>query len=413
MKKKILFFCNLFLFIGSNNSQIDLNFPKSTPPDSSILSQKKIVYKFSVNGVVTASAFCQDGVFGMGDGAVTMWANAVQPDKQKLQTGFDIRKTWLILKSTAYNLPNKWEASGRVELDLLGGFSGVGGMSDENILPRIRLAYLELYKNRTRIRFGQNWTPLVAFFPTSITHFAMGYGSAGGIGFRNPGIFLYQHLNKTNAKVKVRLDAAVFRGSWSGSNSSDPFKRDEGEIGIPQMELGLNVSRMDKPFKWEMALVGHYDRKNLYNATTTEYKKLDGYALQFGGRLMYKNFSFQANAYTGRAIGQLWGNLLQFGDIEGSGAWAQLSYKFLKNWTLSVMSGLDDPKDSHVLNSIMGNSRLANYVIVPMLKYDFGPVQIGFEWFYAQTKWNIQNGSFNSIKSTYANQYALGVSYTF
>lgn len=405
----------LFIMLLSFGSyaQIDLNFPVIKQPDSTALrNSDKPIIKTSLNGVITASSFYQDGTFGMGDGSITMWANPSQPTDKQNQFGGDLRKTWIILKATAFNLPDNWTASGRVEFDFLGGMSGQGGFADENLTPRLRIGYIELFKNSTRIRIGQAWTPMVANFPVSVTHFAMGYGAAGGIGFRNPGFFLYQHLNGKNSKTKLRLDAAVFRGSWTGG-AGEPDGRDAGEIGIPQTEIGLFLENNSKKMKWEINAVAHYDEKELYNATTEKYNTLRGRAIQLGTKITYDKLSLQGNTYWGQAIAQSWGNLLQFGDIQGNGAWGQIGYKFNKRIGAWFMYGYDNPNDGDVLKTISGNSRLNNQIYVPMIKYDLGPLSLAIEWFRAETKWNVISNGVSEIKKTSANQLALGASFIF
>lgn len=404
----------IIVLLGFNvQAQIDLNFPVIKAPDSTALSQTdKPIIKTSLNGVITASSFYQDGTFGMGDGAITMWANPTQPADKQNQWGGDLRKTWIILKATAFNLPDQWTATGRVEIDFLGGMAGQGGFADENLTPRLRIGYVELYKNSTRIRIGQAWTPMVANFPVSVTHFAMGYGAAGGIGFRNPGLFLYQNLNAKNAKTRWRLDAAVFRGSWTGG-AGEPGGRDAGEIGLPQTEVGLFVENNTSKVKWEFNAVAHYDEKELYDAGTSKYNTLRGRAIQFGTKINYRNLSIQGNAYWGQAIAQAWGNLLQFGDIQGNGAWGQVGYKINKRWGAWLMYGYDNPNDQDVLQAVAGSSRLHNRIYVPMLKYDLGPMSLALEWFRAETKWNIITNGVSEIKTTSANQVALGASFIF
>ncbi|MDI9258169.1 hypothetical protein [Flavobacterium sedimenticola] len=414
MKTKTIVKTILILLLSSRSlAQIDLNFPVIKAPDSTALrNNDNPIIKTSLNGIITASGFYQDGTFGMGDGAITMWANPIQPKEKQNQFGGDLRKTWIILKATAFNLPDNWTATGRVELDFLGGMAGQGGFADENPTPRLRIGYVELYKNSTRIRIGQAWTPMVANFPVSVTHFAMGYGAAGGIGFRNPGLFLYQNLNRKNANTKWRLDAAVFRGSWTGG-AGEPGGRDAGEIGIPQSEVGLFLENNTKKIKWEINAVAHYDEKEIYNVATETYSTLRGRAVQIGTKVTYEKFSLQANSYWGQAIAQSWGNLLQFGDIQGNGAWGQIGYKFNKRLSTWFMYGYDNPNDRDVVEAIQGNSRLKNQIYVPMIKYDLGPLSLALEWFRAETKWNVVSNGMTTIKNTSANQLALGANFIF
>lgn len=116
------------LLLPQANAQIDLSFPTTPAPD--ITQAGKPYFRSSINGIITASGFVQDGTFGLGDGAITMWASPKQPTQDEYQFGGDLRKTWLIFKGTAYNLPHGITATGRAEIDFLGGTAGGGGFAD-------------------------------------------------------------------------------------------------------------------------------------------------------------------------------------------------------------------------------------------------------------------------------------------
>ncbi len=78
----------------------------------------------------------------------------------------------------------------------------------------------------------------------------------------------------------MRLDAALFTGSWQGPGSTTNFLT-AGNFGSPQMELKLNFNAK----KWSAYIVGHFDKKNLapVNVVAKD-STLTGLAAEFGAK---------------------------------------------------------------------------------------------------------------------------------
>jgi hypothetical protein len=272
---------------------------------------------------------------------------------------------------------DNFKVGGLLEMDFFGGFAG-GAFTDEQPNPRLRLAYVDVTKGNTTYRVGQAWSPMFGNVPASPTHvaFPLGYGSAGNVGWRYPGLFVYHTFSSS-----TKLTLAAMRGSWN--DSSVPFGNGAGESGTPQFEARLDFSAKN----WSLYLVGHYDQKdcnlvgdqnvNVCGANYTK-KSLDGTAISGGAKAAFGNFSVQGNIYSGTAIGQQFGHITQFGDISGWGGWVQGSYKFGTGWSGNLFYGLDDPKDKDVAAS--GNSRLKNETIAASVMYSKGPYVFGVEW---------------------------------
>ncbi len=66
--------------------------------------------------------------------------------------------------------------------------------------------------NKTTIRVGQLWAPLFGVVASSYTHiaFPLGYGSAGDVGWRFPGIEVIQEMSPS-----TRLTLALLRNTWN------------------------------------------------------------------------------------------------------------------------------------------------------------------------------------------------------
>lgn len=331
----------------------------------------------TVKGFIATTLYAQDANFAFGNGQNAQFATS-EFDTDKWTIGGDVRNTRLTLdwKGPASDGVNY---GGLLELDFFGGF-GAGAFTDEQPVPRLRLAYVDVIKGNTTFRIGQFWSPMFGNVPVSPTHvaFPLGYGSAGTVGWRYPGLFVYHNISKT-----TKLTLAAMRGSWN--DSSVPFGQGAGESGTPQIEARLDFSAGP----WSMYVVGHYDQKDCDLANNTGVitsvcgagqtsDSLDGTAVTFGAKAAFGNFSLQGNVYQGTAIGHQFGNITQFGDISGWGGWIQGSYKFTPTWSGNLFVGMDDPDDDDVLDS--GNSRIENLQLAASVMYSKGPYVFGVEY---------------------------------
>jgi hypothetical protein len=329
----------------------------------------------TIKGFVIASLYAQDANFAFTNGQAAEFVST-KYTKDKWTLGGDVRNTRLTLDWKGPEVEGM-KVGGLVEADFFGGFPG-GGFTDEQPLPRLRLAYVDMTKGDTTFRIGQAWSPMFGNVPVSPTHvaFPLGYGSAGDVGWRYPGLFVYHNISKD-----VKLTLAGMRGSWN--DGSPAFGNGAGESGTPQFEARLDF----KAGPWNMYLVGHYDKKdcNLVGDTSSNVcgagytsKSLDGTAVEVGAKATFGKFSVQGNVYQGTAIGQQFGHITQFGDISGWGGWVQGSVKLTPMISGNLFYGIDDPKDHEVFDS--GNSRLKNEMIAASVMYSNGPYVFGVEW---------------------------------
>jgi hypothetical protein len=365
--------------------------------------------KITIKGFVSATMFVQDQSFLFSNGQAAEWA-ASDNEEDEWFLGGDVRNTRIQLGITGPTL-KEWQTRGLVEMDFFGGFNGTGAFSDEQETPRLRLAYVDLVKGGTTVRIGQAWTPLFGATPTSVTHvaFPLAYGSAGKVGWRFPGVFLIQDLGSGDGEVGIQLQLAAFRGSWGGpGNNLENLSAGEAAM-VPQLEARVDL----KGDMWGAYVVGHVDQKDL-SGVGAEFPdddddSLTGTAVEFGGSVRPAPLTLQGNVYWGQAIGQQFGAITQFGDIQSWGAWGQAGFQLDPQWSVWGLYGVDDPDDDDVIAS--GNARLMNTQIAGMIRYSMSGYSIGVEYLRADTDyWDDDAGAETEFS---ANQLSLSVLFAF
>ena len=231
------------------------------------------------------------------------------------------------------------------------------------------------------------------------------------VGWRYPGLFLYQVLTPKSAPVSAELQLAVMRGNWDNTPGSNVNSVSQGNAGTPQFEARVNLGGKAGAGTWGIYVVGHYDQKDLSgpNASTPN-DKLTGSVGEFGARFQLGGLLIHGNVYTGKNAGQQFAALTQFGKIKSSGGWFQVGYDFTKNWGLFAFYAIDDPKDSDVRTAIAGNAgRLKNEIYNGMLRWRTGPYSLGLEWLHAE----LTTVSGAGKVKTKGNQVALSALYNF
>jgi hypothetical protein len=216
--------------------------------------------------------------------------------------------------------------------------------------------------------------------------FPLGFGSAGMVGWRFPGLFVYHNFSKN-----TKLTLAAMRGSWN--DSSVTFGNGAGESGTPQFEARLDFTA--GPLN--LYVVGHYDQKDCTLVGDTAptstcgygYTKdtLDGTAVEVGAKATFGKFSLAGNVYQGTAIGQQFGQITQFADISGWGGWLQGTVKFTPQWSANLFYGMEKPDSDDVFASIApptgataARARSENEMIAASVMYSSGPYVFGVEW---------------------------------
>lgn len=369
--------------------------------------------KYEVHGLISSSVFLQDNSFGFSNGQNGTYVADKAKTDDPWFLGGDTRNSRVRLDVSGLSIEKDWAAEAHLEIDFFGGFNGTGAFSDEQAQIRLRHAYLELKRGGTTVALGQTWAPLFGYVPASVSHiaFPLGYGSAGVIGWRFPGIQVTQRL-KTSQPFTASIRLAAMRGSWSGPGNNLANESAGEAAAFPQMEARLDLSGSQGGLAWSAYTVAHIDKKDLSGteaAAVGEEDVLYGKALQVGARLSINQITFQGNAYRGRAIGQQLGQLTQFGDIRSIGAWIQAGYHLTSKWSTWAFAGVGDPDDEDIF-AMGSTARLKNRSVAGMLRYASGPVSLGLEWLGNTTHWG-EDAS--SVRVRKGNQFALSALFAF
>ncbi|HSD71415.1 MAG TPA: OmpA family protein, partial [Thermoanaerobaculia bacterium] len=389
-----------------------------------------------IRGFISATAFAQDQNFTFGNGQNAEWPAPPEFTRDKWFAGGDVRNTRLTL---ALNGPKVgktgWAVGGQLEMDFFGGFNGTGAFSEQQPVPRLRLAFADIGNGRTTIRIGQFWSPLFGYVPVSLSHiaFPLGYGT-GMPGWRFPGIFLYQGLTPKSAPVNAELQLAAMRGSWdrcvggtvngdcpTGGANSNINSLSAGNASWPQFEGRVNVGGKAGKGNWGAYVVGHWDKKDLTGANAEAANdSLTGWIGEFGARYQIGGFLIHGNVYTSQGAGQQFTAITQFGawrnasgdlrPIQSTGGWVQAGYDFTPNWGLYGFYALDDPNDSDTIRALAGAARLKNQIYNGMLRWKTGPYALGLEYLHAKLE---SGANRRSPVKTEGNQVALSVLYNF
>lgn len=339
----------------------------------------------TIAGYVSATAFFQNQSFEFGNGQSAEWVTPPKYTTNKWFSGMDVRNTSLSLSFNGHKKDGqKWSFGGAIEMDFFGGYVGASLFSAQMPVPRLVIAYMDMVHKNLRIRLGQAYTPLVGNIPVSISHlgFPLGAGCAGWVGWRLPGIYMYWGLNGSEHAVNLRLDAALFTGSWQGPGSTTNFLT-AGNFGSPQMGMKLNFDAKH----WSAYIVGHFDKKNMapVNVVASD-STLTGLAAEFGAKYHTGGFLVQGNFYTGKNIGQEFGQMTQvqsiIHDLRSYGGWLQVGYD-VKKFGVYVFYGAEKVNHDDALacfDSPRTKQQLYNF----MLKYDLSrQTSVGVEWLHS------------------------------
>jgi hypothetical protein len=346
----------------------------------------------TVSGIISASLFASDARFGTGDGQA---ANFVGTELADWWHGADVRSTRLTARLTGPRFSGNWRAGATVEGDFGGGYTGTGAFSDEQPTPRLRLAYAEVTNGRTTLRIGQDWSLTTGNIPMSMSHigYVLGWGSGGFIGWRFPGVFLGHMLTQPSAKTRATLRVAALRNSWS--DESTPDQPSAGEAGTPQLEARLDFGGSLEPGTWSVYVAGHWDEKDLNGVRPEDSPEppendLTSTAIEAGARIQTGALTVHGNAYSGSAMGHQFAHIVQFGDVDGWGAWGQAGLQLGRRWSAWLFYGVDNPEDDDLPGD---GARLQSNLLVPMLRYQVGPYSTGIEWLRSQVDYRSGSGT--------------------
>jgi hypothetical protein len=374
----------------------------------------------TISGFISASFYTDNGVFasfGQGQDAEIAAAPAAQPGTKQSFTNGDIRNTRIRFEFASQPVFGKWAPKGVLEADFFGSFVGAGAppFQDEQPQFRARLLYADMSDGPTTLRIGQFWAPLFAEVPVSVTHiaFPLGFGSAGMIGWRFPGVFLYHDLSRAGAPISTQLQVAVMKGSGPAVGAIDAANGiGTGEAsGLPQLEARLNFGKSSGSMKWTAYVVGHLDWKDTTGNGGASTSNLSADAVEVGGSIVMGQLTVHGNFYDGKAIGQEFAFITQYGqtagqgNIKGYGAWIQAGYDFTPHWSLWAFYGLDQPdyKTFATDEAPAVLPRQGSHDGDALVRWRAGRYAVGLEYFWNLTRYNTGVGR--------AGQLALSTQY--
>jgi len=368
----------------------------------------------ALHGFVSASAFSQDRSFTFGNGSN---AEFPMPGSSGDVSGFDARNTrfWLDISDARFS--DNWTGGGRIEMDFYGGYNGTGAYSRQQLTPRLRQAYMDLNNADmgSKVRIGQQWDLMFPLdnIPDSLTHiaFPLGFGT-GFVGWRFPGVVWMQDLNKGSSGAKLRLDVGVFDGNWSGPGDNLNYLT-AGNAGFrPQVEARLRL----QDETWVAYLATHYSEVDLRgvdgNALVPVKDKIDSIGYEVGGQWKPGSWVFKGLVYSGSGLGELFGAMSQFGDIQETGGFLQVGYSFTPHWSANAFYGTSKPKSQDVIQWMgLGSSgRLESQQSALSLNYSSGAYALGIEYMYDKLDYTT-DGVIQ--KRTNGNQLSLSALYKF
>ncbi|HSP16674.1 MAG TPA: hypothetical protein VLV78_18150 [Thermoanaerobaculia bacterium] len=357
-----------------------------------------------VHGFINATAFLQNQNFTFGNGQNAEFPNPPETKTDRWFLDGDVRNTRVTFAFTGPKLENDTKVGATLEADFFGGFNGTGGFSNAQATPRIRHAYVDLVRGRNTFRLGQAFAPLFGNVPVSYSHiaFPLGYGATGYVGWRFPGIFLIHDLTPTGSATTSKFTLAVLRNTWAGPGDNVNSGSAGPASTLPQVE-----GRFDWGAKtWSTYVVGHVDKKDLSGAgVKSSNDSLTGWAAEAGAKVTKGPFMLQGNAYTGKAIGQQFGQISQFGDIKSWGFWLQGGYNFSKRWSGYLFAGMEKPNKDDVIRA--KQTRIQDQMGVASLMYNLGPYGFNVEWLHNR----LTTGA-NEVKTS-GDQLAASVIYKF
>jgi hypothetical protein len=406
-------------------------------------------FTFVLKGQIAGTMYVQDVPFASGNGGSGIFSPVtLLTDKWFL--GGDIRQSRLTFTMKGPEVLGGATPTGVFEIDLGGGNQittvpgavtpvtittinpmtmmpmtvGTGvaptvtssAFGDESLLPRIRVAYVELNwgGGSDILRVGQFHNLLLPQIAASASHTGtpLGYG-AGQLGWRSPGI-TYLHRFPLSADVNLDIGLQINRNSWIDNFPSCPANMGPpmvpnclpqgvslGEASmLPQVEARVLLSGgkapspwpLYAPNVWQIYAVGHWDQKDLSGVGAAAQPGFrDGMTTgvgEFGFKLHVGPLLIAANGYVGQNSGNVYGNILQLQlpnlpDVMGYGGWGQIGVELGAGFSLWAFGGMDKVDEAKA--QLARFTRTQNLQVSGMLAYVEGPIVIGLEYLYLST----------------------------
>jgi len=294
------------------------------------------------------------------DNSTTPWSIKTKTDYiydktyKNDSTNFNPRDTRL--GALVYHKRGDWLIKGHTEIDFYGSTDG------NNILPRIRLAYVDLYneKTKTDLRFGQDWIPVAQLNPSTIDFGIL--TAAGNLWWRVPQLTVRQ---KVFENWELLGSLMMHRRTDTSSEERMPWV-----LARIQYKDGVLNKIFDKGSM--IALGGGYKHQTVKSGDASFPKKylhfnekderdIDRWVLAgewlFNFKLLNQKFQFKGEAWTGKGLDKEWlrydlGVNAYGKPIEAYGLWADLVWNLSPRLAFTIGAGFDDPNDKDLLKGL-------------------------------------------------------------
>jgi hypothetical protein len=347
--------------------------------------------KFEFHGFVGGSVYTENAALSSGGGAAA-WVVTGEPTQDKGVFGGDVRQTRLNFSLTGPQVFEDATPRAFAEIDFFGG-NTAGGFGDISIAPRLRIAFaeLKLAKTGTMVRAGQDHDLILGIvLPATVGHvaFPLSY-QAGSVGWRRPGLAVYQTLPV--ADMKVELAASVGRSGWSGATAA------ESALGMASGLPSFQGRAKLQGKIFEAFVAGHFNRIDVDGQGADGDAELDTTAVTAGGKVSYMGATLAGAGYMGKNLAPLAGNLLQWQpsaalldpsgpiDVNEVGAWAQLGYNITPTISAWALHGFANPDDEDLTKATLTRSR--NSITSGMLRYQSKGYSAGLEYTMFRTSY--------------------------
>ena len=279
--------------------------------------------------------------------ATSGWSTSKVSDYQNDSTNFNPRDTRF--GALVFHKRGNWVIKGHTEIDFYGTNAG------NNIIPRIRLAYVDIYnsKTRTSLRFGQDWIPVAQLNPSTIEFGIL--TAAGNLWWRVPQLTVRQKVF-TNWEILGSL--MMHRRISTGSEERMPWllARIQYKDGVLNKVFGKgSMIAIGGGYKHEAVEADEdasFPREYFNESDVDRWLVVGEWKLNF--ELFDQKFQFKGEAWTGRGIDDEFLRydlgVNAYGEpIEAYGLWGNLVWNINPRWTFSIGAGFDDPNDSEIL----------------------------------------------------------------
>lgn len=290
----------------------------------------------------------------------------------------------------------------RVEFDFY-------GTNDANLIhPRLRLAYIDYTRKKTRLTVGMDWTPVAALHPDVLDFSIMGYG--GNLWQRIPQITVRQ---KFGEQWEGLLTVMRFeRGGTLTPPQGQPFS---DRIKMPYVGTRVAYHGWGGSPSTLLALSGAYRQ---YNANITD-KTVRSYLAALEWVLPLGPIQWSGEVARGQALGDEFFRFAQAVNdtdipIKTVLGWTQLAYSPTADWSFATGYGFDDPSNGDLKGpsapvgflQYRKNQRYFLNVVYTI----FEGFKVGAEYTHVRTDW--ANNSFNGGKF-FGHQGMVSFFYTF